>query len=478
MAFQVVTTIGPAKPQRTLSNNNSTLTSAEHLEHEEQSHLLNSVPTQTTGSPKVATPPHRLCLETSFTSLQSPSSDIAQPNVPASLDSSICSHQNGSTRRPSPFALLHPVLSWEYPSLLDEQPTTADIPDSTAVDFVHDEWFGLAPLATPESLSEVSSISSRASNNLEKVWKDTNQYWIAKNEGGKTLLGGTVPDKTAIVTDESREVNSSGDDLSFISAMQTCSDNGNLNESSPNNGASSDVFVSVKGTPFSSSDSVTVNADIHCLLPDVSDSPASLPCKGTQVMKVDIQRPASIANIAADLSSHLKQVKFSKPDKSIISQNRYTRTLKSIKSVSSNGSEMSCDQHNSDLSTASVKSHSTDGNVILYNFTLNDLGHDSTHSYLNKNEKYYVRSSGTDDNCLYRGSGNNNFQKLPYEKDHRAKKYDVQQHKKGIRIRECTSTAESLPLLSNIGEVKEIASYSQKKYVYPITSIGKGESSV
>lgn len=29
---------------------------------------------------------------------------------------------------------------------------------------LHDEWFGLAPLATPESLSEVSSISSRASS--------------------------------------------------------------------------------------------------------------------------------------------------------------------------------------------------------------------------------------------------------------------------------------------------------------------------
>lgn len=31
------------------------------------------------------------------------------------------------------------------------------------VDLIHDDWFGLAPLASPESLSEVSSISSRAS---------------------------------------------------------------------------------------------------------------------------------------------------------------------------------------------------------------------------------------------------------------------------------------------------------------------------
>lgn len=31
------------------------------------------------------------------------------------------------------------------------------------LDLIHDDWFGLAPLASPESLSEVSSISSRAS---------------------------------------------------------------------------------------------------------------------------------------------------------------------------------------------------------------------------------------------------------------------------------------------------------------------------
>jgi hypothetical protein len=37
---------------------------------------------------------------------------------------------------------------------------------------------------------------------------------------------------------------------------------------------------------------------------------------------------------------------------------------------------------------------------------------------------------------------------------------------------------ESLPLLSNIGEVHDKAGYARKKYVYPVTSVGKGESSV
>jgi hypothetical protein len=36
---------------------------------------------------------------------------------------------------------------------------------------------------------------------------------------------------------------------------------------------------------------------------------------------------------------------------------------------------------------------------------------------------------------------------------------------------------ESLTLLSNIGEVHDKAAYAQK-YVYPVTSVGKAESSV
>lgn len=39
-------------------------------------------------------------------------------------------------------------------------------PLGKAVDLIHDDWFGLAPLASPESLSELSSISSRTSITL------------------------------------------------------------------------------------------------------------------------------------------------------------------------------------------------------------------------------------------------------------------------------------------------------------------------
>ncbi|XP_055389650.1 diacylglycerol lipase-alpha isoform X2 [Condylostylus longicornis] len=38
--------------------------------------------------------------------------------------------------------------------------------DIKPIDLIHDDWFGLAPLASPETLSEISSISSRTSNAL------------------------------------------------------------------------------------------------------------------------------------------------------------------------------------------------------------------------------------------------------------------------------------------------------------------------
>nr|CAD7432175.1 unnamed protein product [Timema monikensis] len=180
--IQVITTIGPAKPQRSTSNNNSAVTSLEHLDSE-RCHLLalnNPMP----GSPKAATPPHKLCLETSFTSLQSPTTD-AQCSV--SPHSSTCSHLIVSGNRnlkpayaSSPFAL-HPVLSWEYAAILEEHHANNGIvlgrskndndQKTLKIDLIHDDWFGLAPLATPESLSEVSSISSRAISSSPKKTK-------------------------------------------------------------------------------------------------------------------------------------------------------------------------------------------------------------------------------------------------------------------------------------------------------------------
>lgn len=111
--------MGPAKPQRLVINNNNNSSGPSDIEH---CHLL-------AGSSTATTPPaHRICLETSFTSNnhQSQKEDTESNHLP-----------------------------WEFISLVS--PVFERRPE-----LLHDEWMGLAPLATPESFSEVSSISSRA----------------------------------------------------------------------------------------------------------------------------------------------------------------------------------------------------------------------------------------------------------------------------------------------------------------------------
>lgn len=175
----VITSVGPAKPQRTVSTITTSPTSGiGTLVDSERCHLLPGGST-TAGSPKAPTPPHRLLLETSFTSLQSPCTEIR--HITGSLNSS-----NGSQTRltssstvglkwsagppvQTPPAALSGI-PWEYTSSVEDRLTSR--PSSSGhgtgsqkkIDLIHDDWFGLAPLATPESLSEVSSISSRTSS--------------------------------------------------------------------------------------------------------------------------------------------------------------------------------------------------------------------------------------------------------------------------------------------------------------------------
>lgn len=91
---QVVTTLGPAKPQR-LATETASFGAAHELheiqelevqEQEMRALLSPSTPTRCLSNHLAGTPPHRLCLETSFTSLQSPS-DIPQAGRELSVDS-------------------------------------------------------------------------------------------------------------------------------------------------------------------------------------------------------------------------------------------------------------------------------------------------------------------------------------------------------------------------------------------------------
>ncbi|XP_018058256.1 PREDICTED: sn1-specific diacylglycerol lipase alpha isoform X2 [Atta colombica] len=149
---KVVTTLGPAKPQRLVSGHASSTemsseTAREHhtieiqeleLQEQEMRALLSpSSPTRYHLGNLAGTPPHRLCLETSFTSLQSPT-DIPQAGRELSVDSR--------------------GIPWEYVSLASELLNTPRLEDGKPRPSRWDDS-RTAPLATPETLSEASTSS-------------------------------------------------------------------------------------------------------------------------------------------------------------------------------------------------------------------------------------------------------------------------------------------------------------------------------
>ncbi|KAK0092375.1 hypothetical protein PV326_001578 [Microctonus aethiopoides] len=146
----VVTTLGPVKPQRLASGHASSAEASDvrdpieihELEIEHETSAL--LPPPSSSSPVksrsliVGTPPHRLCLETSFTSLQSPT-EFPQAGRELSVDSR--------------------GLPWEYVSIASDLITTPRPDDNKS--FNHPlNWEytqRIAPLATPETMSEASS---------------------------------------------------------------------------------------------------------------------------------------------------------------------------------------------------------------------------------------------------------------------------------------------------------------------------------
>lgn len=635
------------------SNNNSTVTSTEHLDSE-RCHLLATNGNAVHGSPKAVTPPHKLCLETSFTSLQSPSSEAHQNT---SLNSSTCSQivgatgghtmvksfNNGLPHITSPFAL-HPVLSWEYASLLEEQllhsfhncsnvessggvnggPYSCnmfgvnsggamDSQKTLKVDLIHDDWFGLAPLATPESLSEVSSISSRASSlmlNIDRTLKDMfghhrgcmpayvgprlvdsaagiassplsihgghgssvgvshlsskspRFFRTSKGVSGLVNLTSGVP-KPGIDAVSTRHTNySSGDeDLSFESAQQHISSDDSSSSPDNYNNSNSEVFISVKGTPFSSADLVTVNVDVHQDEKPHSQvkamcSPPSQPLHCSSIRFLQPTPPADASLVI--ISSSPKQVTFLTPQNSMSDESDGevseslsfqqdsmlvltkqavvdSRTVVLEKKDSTSSLESMMVLHLGQQSNC-VPSVDDDSHKPTSEKPLADMRHnlpggaledDRQKKTVIQNERimYFADSinvlkptfSSTDmspvmdDNSFCSSStGNNNVSdfQLPVANNGSSvfKKRNgnimsspsMLRHMKGPSATSVETglmaskislpghemslahvqVMESLPLLSNIGEVHDKAAYARKKYVYPVTSVGKGESSV
>ncbi|CAH1129425.1 unnamed protein product [Ceutorhynchus assimilis] len=151
---KVITTMGPKKPHRSSSTTSDTVTTTNYL--------------------SAASSHPNAFLETSFTSLQNPSSNSSftngyystksHPSPLVSLRHPTASNFNASVRsNRSDLSFKSQQLSltkYEEPPSITKSLSLNLVPK---IDLIHDDWLGLAPLASPESMSEISSISSRAS---------------------------------------------------------------------------------------------------------------------------------------------------------------------------------------------------------------------------------------------------------------------------------------------------------------------------
>lgn len=252
--FQVITSAGPRKPQRRgLFSTNEPVT------------------------PKPSTPvspPHKIQLETSFTSLASPDTNHNLHKLSLQSFHSHSSNSNSLTLRTdslkksvavdgvSPPA--RNLIPWEYQSVLD--PPRPEL--------IHDDWLGLAPLATPESLSEVSSISSRASS-----------FVMHKKEGSGLRRTLKISNGLAKAGEDARS------NARFRAVLNGC-DVGDDNETGSYASARS-----LLGTPNHERTSAKSNFDSEeCFASAKSSSGDSLTCKAsiTKTPSINYHKPTMV----------------------------------------------------------------------------------------------------------------------------------------------------------------------------------------
>lgn len=178
MAFkQVVTTIGPRKPQRQHSSavSDSSLSSKDKIIHYHQ-HQSPTQVVQLQSAPHQQLTPNsqRILRETSFGAPPPPT----HLNGTRNIQNGIHANNRAPVRKTQSSTKSLKTVAFSnngiaYPPPPKYKPTTLSLCetrpnpfDGKIVDLIYDDWFGLAPLASPESLSELSSISSRASISL------------------------------------------------------------------------------------------------------------------------------------------------------------------------------------------------------------------------------------------------------------------------------------------------------------------------
>ncbi|KAG5681216.1 hypothetical protein PVAND_010670 [Polypedilum vanderplanki] len=201
---KVVTTFGPRKPQRCKTPYTQTDNTLHNMPQSSQ--LLQQQPLQysnelsgnhTSVQSKLTPNSQRLLLETSFGS---------PPNLRDERKMNRKERQNGqsaSNKKPlKSVAFSNNGVSYPPPKF---KPTTLSLCETRPnpfqgkiVDLIYDDWFGLAPLASPESLSELSSISSRASISLNLNLSNSIEKFLNKVTSNKNPSPPLVAANTSV----------------------------------------------------------------------------------------------------------------------------------------------------------------------------------------------------------------------------------------------------------------------------------------
>lgn len=165
ICLQVITNVGPRKPQRQ---------SHHEIVHECQP-SSKPPPKSKISQPQQLTPnSQRILLETAF--------GIPPNSLVAPTKNGI---HNGNGNNVSSVPMRKTVT--RNPKTVAFKPTTLSLCETRPnpylghVDLIHDDWFGLAPLASPESLSELSSISSRTSISLNLNLSNSVENFLNKH---------------------------------------------------------------------------------------------------------------------------------------------------------------------------------------------------------------------------------------------------------------------------------------------------------
>lgn len=160
---------------------------------------------QTTQQQQLTPNSQRILLETSFGAPQL----LKNSNGNANIQNGLQANNSVPVRRaPSSTKSLKTVAfsnnGISYPPPPKYKPTTLSLCetrpnpfDGKIVDLIYDDWFGLAPLASPESLSELSSISSRASISLNLNLSNSIEKFL-----NKVVINAKTPSPPATNQDE------------------------------------------------------------------------------------------------------------------------------------------------------------------------------------------------------------------------------------------------------------------------------------